>query len=123
MSTINEESIIKSIRKLIGPEDDYTHFDPDIAIHINAAINRLYQLGIESAKSFQVTDVSDTWDDLFGDTEGLDEIANTCKTFIYYKVKMGFDPPSSSIASNAIDKEIDKQEWLITVWADSHKES
>lgn len=50
MSQINEESILKSIRKLIGPEDDYTHFDPDIVIHINSAINRLYQLGLDSAK-------------------------------------------------------------------------
>ena len=43
-----------------------------------------------------------------------------CKTFIYYKVKMGFDPPTSSIAAEAIKSEIDKQEWLINVWVESN---
>ena len=119
MSIINEESILKSIRKLIGPEDDYTHFDPDLVIHINAAINRLYQLGIESAAGFRVTSVEDTWADLFGSDA---DVIDMCKTFVYYKVKMGFDPPSSSIAANAIEKEIDKQEWLIQVWAESNQE-
>ena len=117
MSNIGEESILKSIRKLIGPEDDYTHFDPDITIHINSAINRLYQLGVESAKNFRVTSEDETWGDLFG---GNDEVIDMCKTLIYYKVKMGFDPPTSSIASEAFRTEIDKQEWLISVWVESN---
>lgn len=117
MSAIGEESILKSIRKLIGPEDDYTHFDPDIVIHINSAINRLCQLGIESARNFRVTSEDETWSDLFG---GDDEVIDMCKTLIYYKVKMGFDPPTSSIASEAFRTEIDKQEWLISVWAESN---
>ena len=119
MSEINEESILKSIRKLIGPEDDYTHFDPDIVIHINSAINRLFQLGVTSAKGFRVTSEDETWGDLFG---GDEEVIDMCKTFIYYKVKMGFDPPTSSIAAEAINSEIDKQEWLINVWVESNKE-
>lgn len=117
MSNIGEESILKSIRKLIGPEDDYTHFDPDITIHINSAINRLYQLGVESAKNFRVTSEDETWGDLFGSD---DEVIDMCKTLIYYKVKMGFDPPASSIASEAFRTEIDKQEWLINVWVESN---
>lgn len=117
MSNIGEESILKSIRKLIGPEDDYTHFDPDITIHINSAINRLYQLGVESAKNFRVTSEDETWGELFGSD---DEVIDMCKTLIYYKVKMGFDPPTSSIASEAFKTEIDKQEWLISVWVESN---
>ena len=118
MSQINEESILKSIRKLVGPEDDYTHFDPDITIHINAAINRLFQLGFEEAKGFRVTSEDETWGDLFGSDE---EVIDMVKTFIYYKVKMGFDPPTSSIAADAIKSEIDKQEWLINVWMESNR--
>ena len=117
MSNIGEESILKSIRKLIGPEDDYTHFDPDITVHINSAINRLYQLGVESAKNFRVTSEDETWGDLFGSN---DEVIDMCKTLIYYKVKMGFDPPTSSIASEAFKTEIDKQEWLISVLVESN---
>lgn len=119
MSQINEESILKSIRKLIGPEDDYTHFDPDIVIHINAALNRLYQLGVESARGFRITSEDENWGDLFGSDEN---VIDMCKTFVYYKVKMGFDPPSSSIAAEAIKQEIDKQEWLISVWVESNEE-
>ena len=118
MSVIND-SILSSIRKLIGPEEDYTHFDPDIAIHINSAINRLEQLGLVSAKRFRVEDGTETWGELFGSDENVIDMA---KTFIYYKVKMGFDPPTSSIAAEAFNKEIDKQEWLINVWIESNKE-
>lgn len=117
MSQINEESILKSIRKLVGPEDDYTHFDPDITIHINAAINRLVQLGLNEAKGFRVTSEDETWGDLFGSD---DDVIDMAKTFIYYKVKMGFDPPTSSIAAEALNSEIDKQEWLINVWLESN---
>ncbi len=119
MSQINEESILKSIRKLIGPEDDYTHFDPDIVIHINSAINRLYQLGLDSAKDFMVTSEAETWADLFGSDE---KVLNMCKPFIYFKVKMSFDPPTSSIAAEAIKAEIDKLEWLINIWLESNRE-
>lgn len=117
MSNINEESILKSIRKLVGPEEDYTHFDPDIVIHINSAINRLYQLGVDSAKNFTVTSEAETWGDLFGSDE---EVINMCKPFIYFKVRMGFDPPTSSIASESFKAEIDKLEWLISVWVESN---
>ena len=117
MSTINEESILKSIRKLIGPEEDYTHFDPDIAMHINSAINRLFQLGVEAAGGFRVTSVEDTWGDLFGSDA---DVIDMCKTFVYYKVKMGFDSPTSSIAADAIKGEIEKLEWLISVWVESN---
>jgi ferritin-like protein len=117
--SIINESILGSIRKLLGPEDDYTHFDSDIVIHINSAINRLYQLGVESAKNFRVTSVDETWSDLFGSEES---VIDMCKTLIYYKVKMGFDPPTNSIAADAFKSEIDKQEWLISVWVESNTE-
>ena len=117
MSNIGEESILNSVKKDLGITAEYTHFDPDITIHINSAINRLYQLGVESAKNFRVTSEDETWGDLFGSD---DEVIDMCKTLIYYKVKMGFDPPTSSIASEAFRTEIDKQEWLISVWVESN---
>lgn len=116
---ILQDSILSSIRKLLGPTEDYTYFDPDIAIHINSAINRLYQLGLDSAYDFRIEDGSETWDDLFDQN---DSVIDMVKSWIYMQVKMKFDPPTSSIAAEALNKEIDKLEWCINVWIESNKE-
>lgn len=118
MDDILKESILDSIRKLLGPEDDYTHFDSDIAIHINSAINRLYQLGLDTAKGFRVNSSDQTWDELFGSN---DDVIDMAKSWIYLQVKMKFDPPTSSIAADAFKSEIDKLEWCINVWIESNR--
>lgn len=118
MDDILKESILDSIRKLLGPEEDYTYFDSDIVVHINSAINRLYQLGVDSAKRFRVDSSDQTWVDLFG--SDLD-IIDMAKSWMYLQVKMKFDPPTSSIAADAFKAEIDKLEWCINVWVESNR--
>ena len=49
------ESILKTIRKMVGPAEDYTYFDTDLIININSAFSRLCQLGVGPSEPFKIT--------------------------------------------------------------------
>lgn len=108
------ESILLSIKKLLGPSGDYDYFDPDIIIHINTYLMALTQMGVGPAKGFRIEDDSATWADFLSDEYNLDAV----KTYLYAKVKLIFDPPLSSSVAQALEKVIAECEWRISVTAD-----
>lgn len=110
-----EESILKSIRKMLGPSETYTHFDNDIIMHINSAFNTLHQLGVGPEKGFYIEDESTTWDEYLKKPGLLQSV----KYFVYLKVKLGFDPPANSFLVDAIQKDIKEYEWRINVMINS----
>lgn len=103
------ESILNSIKKLLGIEADYTHFDTDIVIHINTALMSLRQLGVGSSQSMTIKNELDTWSSIFGDTTDIEAI----KTYIYLKVRIIFDPPTSSFVLDAMNRQITELEWRL----------
>ena len=48
------DSILTSIKKLLGMDADYTAFDTDVIIHINTALAILCQLGVGPDKGFRI---------------------------------------------------------------------
>lgn len=111
------ESILISIKKLLGIDADYDHFDADLIIFINAVFPVLSQLGVGPAGGFLIMDDSATWDDYIPDRKNLSFI----KSFIHLKVKLIFDPPASSAAIKSIEDQIDELEWRINVEAETPK--
>lgn len=103
-----EESILKTIRGLMGPSADYEYFDKDLIIHINAAFSRLCQLGVGTKTPFSITGVSETWSD-FIEPAYQEEV----KQYIYLKVRLVFDPPSSGTVINVYKEQIDMLEWTL----------
>lgn len=108
------DSILTSTKKLLGIAEDYEHFDTDIVIHINSALSVLTQLGVGTDKGFHIEDASTLWSDFLCDDSRLEFV----KTYIYLKVKLGFDPPTSSAAIDAIGRQISELEWRINVSVD-----
>lgn len=104
----SDESILNSIKKLLGPEEDYTHFDKDIILHINAAFSRLCQLGVGPSTPFKIRSAEEVWTDFIEDGM-LEDV----KQYVYLKVKVIFDPPSNSSLLNAMDVQINQLEWLM----------
>jgi len=104
------EKILDTVRSMLGPSELYTHFDGDILIHINSAINVLTQLGVGPSDGF-MADKDTTWDDYIED----DKYLQLVKQFIYLKTRKIFDPPTNSFVLDAIDKEIKELEWRIEV--------
>lgn len=109
------ESILQSIKKLIGITEDYTAFDLDIIIHINSVFMILNQIGVGPVEGFSISDDSAVWFDyLPEDSKNLEAV----KTYIYLKVKMVFDPPMSSAVMEATKQMISELEWRLNVEAE-----
>lgn len=101
-----EESILLSIKKLIGMTEDYDVFDTDLIIHINSVFMILKQLGVGPAEGFIIEDDSTTWADYLPNPTQLQAV----KTYIALKTRLVFDPPSNSIIKTCIDENIKELE-------------
>lgn len=108
------DSILTSIKKLLGIEEEYTQFDSDIIMHINTVFLNLTQLGVGPAEGFLIEDDSTTWYDFIGDSNQLQAV----KTYVYLKVKLLFDPPLSSSVTESINRIISELEWRLNVAVD-----
>lgn len=111
-----EESILTSIKKLIGMTEDYDVFDIDIVMHINSVFMILYQMGVGPSKPFSITDKDDVWTDFLPKD---DDNFNAVQTYVYLKTKIVFDPPSNSIIMQANKDMISELEWRLNVNAES----
>lgn len=109
------DSILASIKKLLGIQAEYTQFDADIIMHINSAFSILAQIGAGPSAGFSIKDASAVWSDFLSDMTDLELI----KTYIYQRVRLYFDPPSGSPAIDAINRSISELEWRIQVLADT----
>ena len=110
-----EESILISIKKLLGMTKEYTAFDTDVIIHINTAFLNLTQLGVGPVEGFSIQDDTAEWVDFIGDNEKI----NAVQTYIYLKVKQVFDPPLNSSVLEANKQTIKELEWRLNVEAES----
>ena len=108
-------SILNSVKKMLGIPDEYTAFDEQIIIHINSVFAILSQLGVGSGK-FIITGPEETWENYLATDDDVD-IENV-KSYVYLKVKMIFDPPSSSTAAEAFKSLISEFEWRLNVASD-----
>jgi len=104
------ESILTSIKKLLGIAEEYTHFDADLIMHINSVLSILTQIGVGPAEGFTISGESDKWED-FTTSNKLEHI----KTYMYLKVKLMFDPPLSSAVMESYNRTISELEWRILI--------
>lgn len=110
------ESILTSIKKLLGIAKEYTHFDDDIIMHINSVFMTLTQLGVGPSEGFFIEDDTAEWIDFVNDPAQFQAV----KTYVYLKVKLVFDP--SSVGSSTLasyERQTQELEWRLNVAAES----
>ena len=112
-----EESILISVKKMLGISEEYKHFDLDLIIHINSVFSILNQLGAGTDETFSITDESAVW----GDFLSTDISLNVVKSYMHLKVKLLFDPPLSTAVLESINRMISEFEWRIQVAADKEE--
>lgn len=105
------DSILTSIKKLLGIAEDYTHFDMDITMHINSAFSTLSQLGVVPVEGFTISDKNSKWSD-FASVANISNIENV-KMYVYLKTKLIFDPPTSGMVTDSITSTIRELEWRL----------
>lgn len=106
-----EDSILLSIKKLLGLDEGYDAFDLDVTIHINSAFFTLNQVGIGPEGGYSIQGPEDQWFDF---TKGRFDI-EAVKTYVYLKVRNLFDPPDTSYAREAFKKQAEEYEWRLLV--------
>lgn len=110
------ESILISIKKMLGITKEYDHFDNDLIMHINSVFMILTQLGVGPSSGFIITGEYETWDTFLPEGQNLEAV----KSYMYMKVRLLFDPPSSSIVMECMNRMISELEWRLKVEAEFH---
>lgn len=113
------DSILTSIKKMLGPSAEDTHFDPDITMHINTVLMDLGQLGVGPEEGFAISGASETWNDFIPEADLIK--LEGVKSYVYLRVRLLFDPPINSAVIESINKQIDKLEWRLNVAAELNK--
>ena len=114
----NMDNILSSIKKLLGIPTEETAFDSDIIMHINSVFMILNQLGIGPTNGFTISDDYALWSDFIPEGQNLELV----KSYMYMKVRLMFDPPSSSAVLSAMEKSISEFEWRLNVQAETKME-
>lgn len=110
------DSILNTVKKMLGLEPDYDAFDTDIIVSINSALMTCMQLGVGPAEGFTVTGPNETWDEFIDDPDELIQL-QAVKQYVYMHVRRAFDPPDSSHVATALDNSIKELEWRLNVQA------
>ena len=113
------DSILTSIKKLLGTTEEQTDFDADIIMHINTVFGILNELGVGPEEGFIIKDDSATWDEYITDRRKFDKV----KTYVYLKVRLYFDPPQNSSLKEAMEKQATELEWRLNTSAENQKTS
>lgn len=105
------DSILNSIKKLLGLDQTYTVFDTDLIIHINSVFMILTQLGVGPEQGYKITGALNVWSEFTNN----DLLMESVKSYVYLKVRLMFDPPQNSTHMQAIQSQISELEWRLNV--------
>lgn len=109
------ESILDSIKIMLGNSVDDTNFDAELIMFINGALAIINKLGV-GLTGYKISNNSNTWDEFLGDRTDLEEV----KTNVYLRVRLAFDPPQNSFLVTSIKEQIVESTWYIELY---HKEN
>ena len=114
---MNKDSILDSVKTQLGICEDDTSFDKELIVHINSVLADLTQVGVGPSEGFSIEDERKKWSDFIGDSMTLQNV----KTYTYLKVRLVFDPPTSSIVMDAFKERIKELEFRLFVETDNAK--
>lgn len=110
-------SILQSVKKTLNLQPDYEAFDQDVLMHINSVFSTLHQLGVGPDSGYMIEDGGQTWQEFLGNDPRL----NNIKTYIYLRVRLLFDPPTTGFHVTAMREQITELEWRINALREDTK--
>ena len=110
-----EDSILTSVKLMLGIVAESTDFDSQLILHINSVFMTLHQLGVGPEEGFRIENDSANWSDYITEEDNLDAV----KTYMNLKVKLLFDPPLGAAVLDATMKLVNELEWRLNVQAET----
>lgn len=104
------DSILDSVKKVVGLNPEDTSFDMDCILHINAVLSKLHKKGVGPENGFKIHDRTTTWADYMGDNTALNDVP----LYVGMCVKLAFDPPLSAAAVQSMERIIAEYDFFIT---------
>lgn len=105
------DSILDSVKTMLGVPVESTDADSELMLHINSVLSNLNQLGVGPLEGFMITDSNAVWADLLSGNMKM----NDAKTYVFLRVKMLFDPPTTSFALDAMKEQVQEAAWRLNV--------
>lgn len=115
IKVLNGESILDSTKKALGLDKDYDVFDDTIVMHINTVFSMLHQIGASPRTGFTIIGDTEKWSDFIVDVKNVDLV----KSYMYLRVRLLFDPPTTSFAIDAMKAQLDMLEWRLSIMEQS----
>lgn len=109
------DSILTSVKKMLGIAEEYEQFDADLLIHINSVFSILHQLGVGPAEGFMIEDKTSTWSDFIA----VENEYMLVRSYVFLKVKLLFDPPLSSSVLECYKTQITEYECRLNLTAEN----
>lgn len=109
------DSILTSIKKMLGITQEYEQFDAEIIMNINSVFSILHQLGVGPAECYSIEDKSQTWDEFIEGNANIELV----KSYIYLKVKLIFDPSLTASVTDSYKEQIKEFEWRLNIIAET----
>ena len=105
------ESILNTLKKMLGITEEQTEFDAEIIIHINSVINILHQIGVFNSADdvYSIDGPAQTWADFLTDISKFSMV----KSYMFIKVKLLFDPPLNSTVISSMERQITEFEFRL----------
>lgn len=105
------DSILTSVKKMLGIVEEYEHFDADLIMHINSVLAILTQIGIGPPDGFMIEDKTVEWSEFIGESAELTMV----KSYVFLKVKLLFDPPLSTAVLECYKTQISEYEFRLNI--------
>ena len=106
----NTEYILPSVKSQIGISPEDSAFDGTLVPAINTCFMILKRMGVGPADGFTIdASGNDLWSDFMEDGPELESV----KTYVALKAGMIFDPPTSSVLTEAKKEAIRELEWSL----------
>lgn len=102
-------SILTTVKLLLGIEPTYTAFDSQLIVYINSVFSHLQQMGIGPETGYSISSANNTWNEFIGGRIDIELV----KTYVYLKVRMMFDPPAGSFVVDSFERIIAEHEWRL----------
>lgn len=113
-----EDSILKSTKSVLGISESFTAYDTDVITHINSTFSHMNQLGVGPLAGVAIDGDEKKWSELALPVNQLGLV----RTYMYLKVRMLFDPPTTSYLLDAMKEQIQEHEWRLCAMASTTEE-